>query len=126
MADGKAKAPNDVRRSQLLRQTEKDIAILEARLSELRAQAKVEKAKGLKIKCIGWMATFRQDGCGAWLPIGNLTYLQTTWQDMDGDTNYGEGAFICPKCGKRNRLVDRKHIEAMQHTFKATAYDRDR
>lgn len=115
--DTQTKPPSDLRRSPLLRQTDRDISVLEARLRELRDVVKSELPKA-KVKCLGWMASYGPGGCGVWSPLISLTYLQTVYTDRDGDSSYGEGAFICPKCGKRNRLIDRPHLEALRPHFK--------
>lgn len=63
-------------------------------------------------------------GCGMAMEIRELTYIQTHWYTppsgcTEGDHwNEGEGNFVCIHCGVRNRLYNRKPIEALKHRFK--------
>lgn len=63
-------------------------------------------------------------GCGAELVIGDLTYLQTHWYEppygCTGGDNWhpGEGNFVCPHCGQRNRLYNRQDIQDLKYHFK--------
>jgi len=56
--------------------------------------------------------------------IKELTYIQTHWYEEPYSCNggclwhAGEGNFICPNCGHRNRLYNRKEIEKLRSLFK--------
>jgi hypothetical protein len=72
-------------------------------------------------------------GCGKATPIRELVYIQTHWYvEPHGCTGgdywrAGEGNFDCPHCGHRNRLYDRKPIEALRHLFRGVTNEhRDR
>ncbi len=75
------------------------------------------------LKCIGDFAG-RNKGCGEILHPGQITYIKTHWYEQphgctDGDIwHEGEGAFVCPKCGARNRLYDRPEFNKNPHLFK--------
>lgn len=62
-------------------------------------------------------------GCGTLSMIGDLTFIQTKYYIRPsgcagGDYwDDGEGQFICPNCGHRNRLYDRKKIEDLKYFF---------
>lgn len=63
-------------------------------------------------------------GCGLKMPIRELIYIQSHWYVRpsgcsDGDYwNEGEGYFDCIHCGRRNRLYERKEIEALRSHFR--------
>lgn len=58
--------------------------------------------------------------------IDSLEYIQTHWYESPygctGGDNWhsGEGNFMCPHCGGRNRLYDRPEIEELKHLFKSS------
>lgn len=62
-------------------------------------------------------------GCGSKFFIKDLSYIQTHWYESPrgcsgGDMwHEGEGQFICPQCGHRNRLYTRKSFEALKGLF---------
>ena len=62
-------------------------------------------------------------GCGKKTQIKNLTFIQTHWYEEPwgcnggADWNPGEGQFICPKCGHKNRLYDRPRIQDLKYSF---------
>lgn len=70
--------------------------------------------------------------CGAYLRIGDLTYIQTHWyvqpHGCTGGDYYraGEGQFKCPKCGMRNRMLG-ENVEKLKVHFKEVedTYDDD-
>ena len=107
-----------------LAKTESQISELNLRLTLLKAR-KNEQRKDVSVVCLGWSATFRRDGCGATLPITDLEYIQTHWYTSPfgcskGDYwNEGEGQFVCPECGKLNRLYDRPEVAALKASFKS-------
>ena len=86
---------------------------------------KNEQQKEVSVVCLGWSVTFRSDGCGATLPISDLEYIQTYWYTgptgcSEGDYwKEGEGQFVCPECGKLNRLYDRPEVAALKTSFKS-------
>lgn len=56
------------------------------------------------------------DGCGKKHQVRKLQYIKTYWYSLD-DWNEGEGNFICPACGHRNRLYDREEIQDLKYLF---------
>jgi len=56
-------------------------------------------------------------GCGMAFTIADLEYIQTHHYEhphgcFEGDTwHEGEGNFICPSCGHRNRLYNRPELK---------------
>lgn len=94
------------------------------------AYKELEEVKSRKkVKCLGWnkhaFATKAPSGgCGTQLSVKKLTYIQTHWWDDDtgspagGFHREGEGQFICPKCGKKNRLYERPDVVALKKFFK--------
>ncbi len=104
------------------------IAKAESRLKDLRAKESELLAQNLKVTCTrcanGPSYPFN-DGCGAEFPIGEITYLQTHWyvepSGCSGGDYFkeGEGNWICPKCGGRNRLGYQKEIQKQKRLFKA-------
>jgi len=64
-------------------------------------------------------------GCGAEHVISELEYIQTHWyEEPYGCTggamwHEGEGNFICPSCGHRNRLYNRPEIDVLKDLFKS-------
>lgn len=73
------------------------------------------------VKCTTQCATGK--GCGELTSIKDLTYIQTHWyvepySCTGGDYwRPGEGAFICPKCGHRNRLYNSLAVMALKKHF---------
>jgi len=107
-----------------LAETESQIAALNQQLASLLAKKK-KQTKDVSVVCLGWSVTFRSDGCGAKLAISDLEYIQTHWYTRpdgcnEGDYwNEGEGQFVCPVCGKLNRLYDRPEVAALKTSFKS-------
>lgn len=102
-----------------VRAIEKEIQKLENEL--VSAREKLHKAlKSRKVRC---ESNCYGTGCGAYLTVGKLTYLQT-WNyiqsyDYDGsDWHPGEGQFDCPKCGHRNRLLKDRARKSDREDFK--------
>lgn len=105
---------------------------IKARLKELNEEAAPlleelrELAKKQRVRCLGFNGDQRgtQGGCGRSTQVSKLTYIQTHWYDSNtGSPNggyyvAGEGQFICPKCGQRNRLWDRPDVVKVRHLFK--------
>lgn len=102
------------------------IARAKAKLAGLEHEKNVELSRTL-VTCENG-----NRGCGAKLPIGDLTFIQTLWYERpsgcaDGDRwHNGEGQFDCPKCGLRNKLYDRKEIEALKYRFKNIVEEHDK
>ena len=75
------------------------------------------------VACTSQVATGK--GCGHLFPVKVLTYIQTHWYTepygcTGGDYwNSGEGQFICPNCGHKNRLYASPEVTALKHVFKA-------
>ena len=80
----------------------------------------------------------RGNGCGRLSAIHTIEYIRTHWyvrpySCTGGDYwNEGEGQFICPKCGYRNRLIcsgvgekivmddpKRSGLQELQYQFKS-------
>ena len=74
------------------------------------------------VKCETNMA--HGHGCAAKFFIKDITYIQTHWYEKPhgctgGDMwHQGEGQFICPCCGLRNRLYNRESFVALKGLFK--------
>ena len=88
-----------------------------------REDALAEQTRGTLVKCTSQVATGK--GCGTLHAIKDLTYIQTHWYTSPhgcsgGDYwNRGEGQFICPSCGHRNRLYASPEVEVMKQHFKS-------
>lgn len=102
------------------RQLEKRLAELNREKAEIAARLSDIDRKQLvrcENNCYG-------RGCGKRSRIENLVYIQTYWYEEPysctaGDMwHQGEGQFDCLKCGHRNRLYDRPHIQSLKHLFK--------
>ncbi len=99
------------------------IAVYEKRAEKYKADLLRLRKEGMKLKCIGDFAG-KNKGCGRILAPGQVTYIMThfyisPYGCTDGDYwKEGEGAFICPKCGARNRLYDRPEFNQKPHLFK--------
>lgn len=104
------------------------------KLSTLRA-AEREASKTTLITCLGWSVgggSGNWSGCGAQFPVNQLTYIQTHWYTAPysctgGDYwNQGEGQFMCPSCGHKNRLYERPEVVALKEFFAKVedTYDR--
>jgi hypothetical protein len=101
---------------------------LETKLASLQKEVEetknllTEEKKKILIECIG--GTPYGKGCGRKIQVKNLVYIQTHWYTpphgcTGGDYwNKGEGRFICPHCGIKNRLYNRKEIESLKDLFK--------
>lgn len=107
--EARIKGPTD-------QQVAEAIAILEQRATAEKS-AKAETI----VQCTTQVATGK--GCKAWHAIKDLTYIQTHWytepHSCTGDDywNEGEGQWICPTCGHRNRLYATPEVEAMKWRF---------
>lgn len=107
----------------------KRIASLEAKLKVAIRDQNKRKA-GVAIQCTSQAATGQ--GCGAWTPVSRLVYIQTHWYThphgcTGGDYwNQGEGQWVCPKCGHRNRLYESPFVAELKRFFKGVhdTYDR--
>ncbi|KWU23367.1 hypothetical protein [Burkholderia cenocepacia] len=68
-------------------------------------------------------------GCGATFEIGKLEYRQVHRYESPHGCSGGdiwhptEGNFICPSCGHRNRLYDRKAVDGLRAHFKNIVND---
>lgn len=84
---------------------------------------KVPQLDDISVVCLGWTVD-SPNGCGATLRVADLTYIQTHWYTAPyscsgGDYwNQGEGQFMCPKCGEKNRLYERPEVEKLKSRFK--------
>jgi hypothetical protein len=91
---------------------------------------KINHPENSTVTCLGWTVGAR--GCGAILPVKELTYIQTHWYtEPSGCTggdywNQGEGQFVCPKCGEKNRLYERPAVAALKPYFKNVENRHDR
>lgn len=109
--------------------TDAEVAAANKVLADREAADDAAKAATL-VKCTSQVATGK--GCGALHPIGELTYIQTHWYVSPhgctgGDYwNEGEGAFVCPSCGHRNRLYVSPAVTAMKRQFKSVVKEHKR
>lgn len=62
-------------------------------------------------------------GCGGLSRVKDIEYIQTYYESGRGNIIVGEGNFICPKCGHRNRLYDTPEIEKMKRFFRTVSKD---
>jgi hypothetical protein len=116
-------------------------AAIDAKLDAL--QKKREKLEAERDAVIGRTLVKCSDsnygkGCGKKTAIKNIVYIRTHWYVSPygctgGDYwNEGEGQFICPKCGNRNRLTDswgekgREKLSKYQRQFKSIVEEHDR
>lgn len=113
--------------------TQDEIDAAEAALAVLRKKRDAELAKTL-VRCDRTITPgHKPGGCGMALEIGELIYIQTNWYvrpyGCTGGDYYkqGEAAFVCPKCGGRNRLYPKPEIVALKRHFKSVVeeYDKD-
>lgn len=94
------------------------LAVLEA--AKLAVE---EQSRNTLVRCRNFVATGK--GCGAYLRVCTLTYIQTHYYiSAHGCTggDYwlpGEGAFVCPLCNHRNRLYASPRVMALKRYFKA-------
>src|ERR1700743_3730080 len=92
---------------------------------------KNEMEHGVFVRCLGWTIGAK-DGCNSAFQPKDLTYIQTFWYTppyscSGGDYwNYGEGQFICPLCGVKNRLYERPDVENLKHMFGKVEEQHDR
>lgn len=99
-------------------------AVLEANKAAIETQK-----RGTLVKCTSQIATGK--GCGALHEIGKLTYFQTHWyvspHGCSGGDYWkrGEGQWLCPGCGHRNRLHRSPEIEKMKRYFAEVVDDHD-
>ena len=107
--EARIKGPTD-------QQVAEAIAILDR-----RAQAEKSAKAETLVQCTTQIATGK--GCKAWHAIKDLVYIQTHWYTephgcTGGDYwSEGEGQWICPACGHRNRLYATPEVEAMKRQF---------
>lgn len=109
--------------------------VLGARLTALDAE-RVEVTREIddllsymEVECTG---NNHGRGCGKKTLVRELVYIQTHYyvepHGCSGGDYWvpGEGNFDCPHCGHRNRLYDRKPIEALKRLFRGvTDEERD-
>ncbi|KWT98487.1 MULTISPECIES: hypothetical protein [unclassified Variovorax] len=114
--------------NQALAENEAELAAVQAEMDRLR---KIRSGLLRQTPVACERNNFGQ-GCGAVTSIGELTYIQTHWYEgphgcSGGDTwHRGEGQFVCPSCGHRNRLYNRKDVEKLAGLFRViqAVYDR--
>jgi hypothetical protein len=100
----------------------KEIAKAKSVLEEHHKALKV-RGKNSHVVCRSFVAYAPKKGCGAFLRIGDLTYIQThfyvkPYGCTSGDFyREGEGEFICPKCGARNRLYNSPEVTNLKSEF---------
>lgn len=112
-----------------LSKIDREVAELERQKDELekRRQAAIKRKM---IKCEGSVVG---NGCGRKTQIGKLVYLDFNWYEEPwGCTggacwHSGEGHFICPKCGRLNRMYNREEWQKLRWYFKdrTDVYGRD-
>ncbi len=107
----------------LRKEEQKQLEVLEL----IRTEIKLLKSK-TKVECTN---NKHGEGCGKKHEIRKLQYISTHWYTRptgcsDGDYwTEGEGNFICPKCGHRNRLYDREEIEDLKDLFESIINESD-
>lgn len=96
-------------------------ALAKAELQTIKAREDLRQALGkITVACTDSMYG---SGCGVEHEIKNLTYIQTHFYikpyGCTGGDYYreGEGQFICPACGHRNRLYTRPEIQDLKPAF---------
>lgn len=107
---------------------QKERAIAEQRLAQIDAEISARKARTL-VRC---EANNNGEGCRAAFEVRELEYIQTHWYVRphgctEGDYwNHGEGQWVCPSCGHRNRLYNQPDVEKMKPLFKSVkdTYDK--
>lgn len=103
----------------------KQLEDLNVQITTLRNEEHRLLHEDAKVVCIGWTLDFKRNGCGAELNVSDLVYIQTHWYTppsgcTGGDYwNVGEGQFVCPQCGARNRLYERPEVEKLKRYFKS-------
>lgn len=106
-----------------------DVAQAEAVLNA-RETAVAEQRSAALVRCTSQTATGK--GCGTMHPVGQLDYIQThSYVEPHGCTGgdywrEGEGNWICPTCGHRNRLYDSPEVEKLKRSFKSITKTHDR
>lgn len=103
-----------------LSKIDREVADLERQKSELekRRQAAIKRKM---IKCEG---SVLGNGCGRKTQIGKLIYIDFNWYEepwgCTGGAQWhsGEGHFICPKCGRINRMYNREEWQKLSWYFK--------
>lgn len=101
---------------------EKEVRLAEVKqsLKEVQDELNELQKTDILIEC---QSSVLGKGCGTFIPIGELTYIQTKWYTpprgcSEGDYwNDGEGQFDCPKCGNRNRMYKREVYENYKRSF---------
>lgn len=89
------------------------------------------------VRCTGWSVDPRKphgvtNGCGRKIAVKNLEYIQDYWYTephgcSEGDYwNLGEGQFVCPHCGRLNRLFARHDVVDLKPHFKSVVDKHDR
>lgn len=88
-----------------------------------REAALGQQARDTLVQCTSQLATGK--GCGGFSRVGDLTFIQTHFYiEPHGCTGgdywrAGEGQFVCPLCGHRNRLYDSPEVTKLKPAFKA-------
>jgi hypothetical protein len=104
-----------------LSEINKKRAELKTKLDELEKEA-AKKTSKFAVIC---ESNNYGNGCGYGFYIQDLEYVQTHWYESPhgctGGDNWhkGEGQFICPKCGHRNRLINRQDVEDLKYKFRS-------
>lgn len=99
---------------------EKEAEVAREALNKILTYIRERKAETI-VQCESSSAG---DGCGMGHKIKDIVYIQTHWYTpprgcTGGDYwNAGEGNFVCPSCGCRNRLYNRPDIEEKCSLFK--------
>lgn len=102
-----------------------------ARCKKALAAAVAERNRQLSKTLVACESSVLGRGCGEQHMIKDLIYIQTHYYIApygcsSGDYWLpGEGNFICPTCGNRNRLYDRKEIQTLKHLFKSIKLEHD-
>jgi len=113
---------SNVRMTMNNKQIDAKIAQLEQQKGDINLLIESLKSQILVKCCSPW---HKNQGCGTFHKISDLTYIQThyyvkPYSCTGGDYwSESEGQFTCPKCGYLNRLCsEREHITSMKRYFK--------
>ncbi len=102
-----------------LSKIDREVAELERQKAELEKRRKAA-VKRKMIKCEG---SVLGRGCGRKTQIGKLIYIDFNWYEQPwgctggAQWHSGEGHFICPKCGRLNRMYNREEWQKLSWYF---------
>ena len=101
--------------------------VVQKQINEIEKQKQILENKRISliqktfIKC---ESSVLGKGCGKSTQINKLIYMDFNWYESPysctgGDRYHsGEGHFICPKCGRLNRMYNREDYQKLNYYFK--------